>query len=151
VSRVCTRKPRRDADRARNGAGELRIHRALLGSLERFFGVLIEHYAGAFPLWLAPVQAAVLPISEKFQVYADEVFAELKKAGLRAVVNDAADKIGAKIREATVQKIPYMLVVGGREAETRAVSLRTRDGKDLGARPLAEAIALLRDEVQRRA
>lgn len=127
------------------------IHRALLGSLERFFGVLIEHYAGAFPLWLAPVQAAVLPISEKFQAYADEVFAELKKAGLRAVVNDAADKIGAKIREATVQKIPYMLVVGGREAETRAVSLRTRDGKDLGARPLADAIALLRDEVQRRA
>jgi len=127
------------------------IHRALLGSLERFFGVLIEHYAGAFPLWLAPVQAAVLPISEKFQVYADEVFAEMKKAGLRAVVNDAADKIGAKIREATVQKIPYMFVVGGREAETRTASLRTRDGKDLGARPLDEAIALLRDEVQRRA
>ena len=127
------------------------IHRALLGSLERFFGVLIEHYAGAFPLWLAPVQATVLPISEKFQGYADEVLAELKKAGLRATVNDAADKIGAKIREATVQKIPYMLVVGGREAETRAVSLRTRDGKDLGPRPLAEAIPFLRDEVQRRA
>lgn len=127
------------------------IHRALLGSLERFFGVLIEHYAGAFPLWLAPVQAAVLPISEKFQAYADTVHAELKKAGLRVAVNDAADKIGAKIREATVQKIPYMFVVGGREAETRAVSLRTRDGKDLGARPLDEAIALLRDEVQRRA
>lgn len=126
------------------------IHRALLGSLERFFGVLVEHYAGAFPLWLAPVQAAVLPISEKFQSYADEVYASLRAAGLRAEVNDSAEKIGAKIREATLRKIPYLLVVGGREAETKTVSIRTREGKDLGAKPLAEFVALAQEEVKRR-
>jgi threonyl-tRNA synthetase len=110
------------------------IHRALLGSLERFFGVLIEHYAGLSRCGWLPVQATVLPVSDKFMGYADEVLAELKKAGLRAFVNSNADKLGAKIREATMQKIPYMLVVGGREAETKTVSVRTRDGKGLGAR-----------------
>jgi len=123
------------------------IHRALLGSLERFFGVLIEHYAGAFPVWLAPVQATVLPISDKFAAYADEVLAELKKAGIRAGISVNADKIGAKIREATMQKIPYMLVVGGREAETKTVSVRTRDGKDLGAVSLSDLIARLKKEI----
>ncbi|HMX95572.1 MAG TPA: His/Gly/Thr/Pro-type tRNA ligase C-terminal domain-containing protein, partial [Elusimicrobiota bacterium] len=127
------------------------IHRALLGSLERFFGVLIEHYAGAFPLWLAPVQAAVLPISDKFLSYGDEVLAELKKAGVRASVSSSADKIGAKIREATMQKIPYMAVVGGREAETKTVSVRTRDGKDLGALPLADFIVRLKKEIEQKA
>ncbi len=124
------------------------IHRALLGSLERFFGVLIEHYAGAFPLWLAPVQAVVLPISEKFQGYADEAYKALKDAGLRASVNDSADKIGAKIREATLQKIPYMLVVGGREAENRTVSVRTREGQDLGALSLDVLKQRLLEEVR---
>ncbi len=123
------------------------IHRALLGSLERFFGVLIEHYAGAFPLWLAPVQAAVLPISDKFLPYAEDVEKELKKAGLRVSISSNADKIGAKIREATMQKIPYMLVVGGRETETRTVSVRTREGKDLGALSVGEAITRLKSEV----
>lgn len=123
------------------------IHRALLGSLERFFGVLIEHYAGAFPLWLSPIQATVLPISDKFLVYAEEVNGKLKKAGLRASLNTAADKIGAKIREAAMQKIPYMLVVGGREAETKTVSVRTRDGKDLGALSLADFITQLKKDV----
>jgi threonyl-tRNA synthetase len=122
------------------------IHRALLGSLERFFGVLIEHYAGALPLWLAPVQAAVLPISEKFMAYADEVHAALKAAGLRATVNDSADKVGAKIREAALQKIPYLLVVGGREAETKTVSVRTREGKDLGVLPLDKLVQDLKKE-----
>jgi len=126
------------------------IHRALLGSLERFFGVLIEHYAGAFPLWLAPVQAAVLPISDKFQGYADDVFAALKAAGLRASVNDSADKVGAKIREATMQKIPYLLVVGGREAETRSVSVRTREGQDLGVLPLADLVARLKEQISQK-
>jgi threonyl-tRNA synthetase len=116
------------------------IHRALLGSLERFFGVLIEHYAGAFPAWLAPVQAMVLPISDKFLPYADQVYTELKKAGLRVQVNTAADKIGAKIRETTLQKVPFMLVVGGREAESRSVSVRTREGKDLGSMSLEDFI-----------
>jgi threonyl-tRNA synthetase len=118
-----------------------------LGSLERFFGVLIEHYAGAFPLWLAPVQATVLPVSDKFMGYADEVLLELKKAGLRASVSSNADKLGAKIREATMQKIPYMLVVGGREAETKTVSVRTRDGQDLGALSLTDLVARLKKEV----
>ncbi len=122
------------------------IHRALLGSLERFFGVLIEHYAGAFPFWLSPVQAAVLPISDKFQAYADEIHGELKTAGVRSWVSASADKIGAKIREATLQKIPYLLVVGGREAETRTVSVRTREGKDLGVLPLAECLRRLGEE-----
>jgi threonyl-tRNA synthetase len=126
------------------------IHRALLGSLERFFGVLIEHYAGAFPLWLAPVQAAVLPISDKFQGYADDVFAALKAAGLRASVNDSADKVGAKIHEATMQKIPYLLVVGGREAETRSVSVRTREGQDLGVLPLADLVARLKEQISQK-
>jgi threonyl-tRNA synthetase len=112
------------------------IHRALLGSLERFFGVLIEHYGGAFPLWLAPVQATVLPISEKFLDYALEVKSRLSAAGLRVDVNASADKLGAKIREATMQKVPYLLVVGGREAEQKAVAVRTREGQDLGAMPL---------------
>ncbi|MBI4395769.1 MAG: threonine--tRNA ligase, partial [Elusimicrobia bacterium] len=93
------------------------IHRALFGSLERFFGVLIEHYGGAFPLWLAPVQAVVLPISEKFQQYAESVHAKLREAGLRAEIDSSPIKFGGKIREATLEKIPYMLVVGGRVAE----------------------------------
>ena len=126
------------------------IHRALLGSLERFFGVLIEHYAGAFPLWLSPVQAAVLPISDKFQGYADEVFAALKAAGIRASVNDSADKVGAKIREATMQKIPYLLVVGGREAETKTVAVRTREGQDVGVLPLTDLVARLKEQISQK-
>jgi threonyl-tRNA synthetase len=123
------------------------IHRALLGSLERFFGVLIEHYAGSFPAWLAPVQATVLPISDKFVSYADEVYAELKKEGFRVQINTSADKIGAKIRETTLQKVPFMLVVGGREAETKTVSVRTREGKDLGAMSLMDFVAQLKINV----
>jgi threonyl-tRNA synthetase len=126
------------------------IHRALLGSMERFFGVLIEHYGGAFPLWLAPVQAVVLPISEKFQAYAEEVRAELKKAGLRVELNASADKLGAKVREATMQKVPYMLVVGGREAESRAVSVRTREGQDLGSMGLDALVKLLQEKTDTR-
>jgi threonyl-tRNA synthetase len=123
------------------------IHRALLGSLERFFGVLIEHYAGSFPAWLAPVQATVLPISDKFVSYADEVYAELKKEGFRVQINTSADKIGAKIRETTLQKVPFMLVVGGREAETKTVSVRTREGKDLGAMSLADFVTQVKINV----
>jgi len=122
------------------------IHRALLGSLERFFGVLIEHYAGAFPLWLSPVQATVLPISEKFLDYAHTVQDTLKKAGLRVTVVDSAEKVGAKIRDAAMQKIPYLLVVGGREAETKTVSVRTREGKDLGVLPLDTLTAQLKED-----
>lgn len=126
------------------------IHRALLGSLERFFGCLIEHYAGAFPVWLAPVQAIVLPISEKFQDYARKVVQTLRDGGLRVEINSHADKIGAKIREATLQKIPYLLVVGGREAENQTASVRTRSGQDLGALSLKNILDKLLSEARSR-
>ncbi len=108
------------------------IHRAPLGSPERFIGILIEHYAGAFPLWLAPVQIAVLPVSEKFSEYATEITEKLKAANLRVEMDDSPDKIGAKIRRATLDKIPYMAVVGGREVESQTVAVRDRTEGDLG-------------------
>ena len=108
------------------------IHRAMLGSLERFLGILIEHTAGAFPVWLAPQQAAVLPVSEKVQEYATRVHAELVRAGVRAELDARNEKLGYKIREAQLHKVPFMLVVGPREAESGTVSLRLRTGEDLG-------------------
>jgi threonyl-tRNA synthetase len=109
------------------------IHRALLGSLERFFGVLIEHYAGAFPLWLAPVQAVVIPVAERHQGYGRAVADELRGRGVRVTVDDRSEKMNYKIREAQVQKVPYMLVVGDREEAARTVSVRHRQAGDLGA------------------
>lgn len=114
------------------------IHRALLGSLERFFGVLIEHYAGVFPVWLAPVQAMVIPVSEHNLEYAGQVKDELEAAGVRAEVYARNEKIGAKIRDAETAKIPYMLVVGRRDTEGGTVSVRKHGGEDLGAMPRAE-------------
>ncbi len=102
------------------------IHRALFGSIERFFGVLIEHYAGAFPLWLAPVQVAVLPITDRINEYAESVAKELKEAGFRVEANLKSDKIGAKIRDAQMQKVPYMLVLGDKELEEQKVAVRER-------------------------
>jgi len=125
------------------------VHRALLGSLERFFGVLIEHYAGAFPLWLAPTQAAVIPVTERHQEYARSVAETLKAAGVRASVDDRNEKLGYKIREAQVQKVPYMLVVGDKEVAAGNVSLRHRQAGDLGTAEvavLAERIARLARE-----
>jgi threonyl-tRNA synthetase len=109
------------------------VHRALLGSLERFFGVLIEHHAGAFPLWLAPVQAAVIPVAERHQEYGHAVAEKLRAKGVRVHVDDRSEKLGYKIREAQVQKIPYMLVVGDKEIEAGNVSVRHRQAGDLGA------------------
>ncbi|MEP6947058.1 MAG: threonine--tRNA ligase [Acidobacteriota bacterium] len=114
------------------------IHRALFGSIERFFGVLIEHYAGAFPLWLAPVQVAILPITDRVNEYADKVAAELREAGFRVESNTRSDKIGAKIRDAQLQKIPYMLVLGDQELENGQVAVRERRQGDIGAMSLAE-------------
>jgi threonyl-tRNA synthetase len=126
------------------------IHRAVCGSFERFIAILIEHFAGAFPLWLAPVQATVLPIADRHLDYAREVAAELDKAGLRVEVDDRQEKVNYKIREAQLQKIPYMLVVGDREATDRAVAVRSRAKGDLGARPLdqflADALAEIRSK-----
>ena len=114
------------------------VHRALFGSIERFFGVLIEHYAGAFPMWLAPVQVAVLPITDRINHYAGEVADRLRDAGLRVEVNVRNDKIGAKIRDAQLQKVPFMLVLGDREMEQGQVAVRERAKGDLGAMPLDE-------------
>ncbi|MFY9583350.1 MAG: threonine--tRNA ligase [Candidatus Acidiferrales bacterium] len=129
----------------------LMVHRALWGSVERFFGILIEHYAGAFPAWLAPVQAEVLPVSEKFLDYARKVSAALAEAGFRAHLDDRNEKLQAKIRDAQLQKVPYMLVVGGKEAEAGTVAVRHRSRGDLGPQPLAEFLATLRQEVETRA
>ncbi len=117
------------------------VHRALWGSVERFFGVLIEHYAGAFPLWLAPVQAIVLPITDSQIEYARQVGRELETAGLRVELDERSEKIGFKIREAQLQKIPYMLVVGPREAETATVSVRHRKAGNVGSRTTAEFLS----------
>ncbi len=117
------------------------IHRAPFGSMERFMGILIEHFAGAFPLWLAPVQVRVLPISERFNEYASQVLSKLSQAGLRAEADVRAEKIGAKIRVAQLEKVPVMLVVGAKEAEEGTVSFRDRIDGDQGALPLADAIA----------
>jgi len=114
------------------------IHRALFGSIERFFGVLIEHYAGAFPLWLAPVQVAVLPITDRINEYADTIAGELRSAGFRVESNLKSDKIGAKIREAQLQKVPYMLILGDKELEEGKVAVRERKEGDIGAMSLEE-------------
>lgn len=120
------------------------IHRALFGSIERFFGVLIEHYAGAFPLWLAPVQVAVLPITDRINDYADSVASELKNAGFRVESNTRSDKIGAKIRDAQLQKVPFMLVLGDKEFEEKSVAVRERKQGDIGAMSLDEFIEMIR-------
>ncbi|MBI5406867.1 MAG: threonine--tRNA ligase [Nitrospirae bacterium] len=123
------------------------IHRALMGSLERFFGILVEHYAGAFPLWLSPVQVRVLPITEKQNEYAGEVKTLLSREGIRVKVDSRSEKIGYKIREAQMEKVPYMFVVGGREAESRSVSVRMRKDGDIGTMPLASAIEKVKKEI----
>jgi threonyl-tRNA synthetase len=123
------------------------IHRALMGSIERFFGILVEHYAGAFPTWLAPVQALVLPIGEHQHDYAVKVTERLKAAGLRADVDLRNEKAGYKIREAEKAKIPYMLVVGAREQQAESVSIRKRGGEDKGSQPVLAAIDLIRADL----
>lgn len=123
------------------------VHRALLGSLERFFGVLVEHYAGAFPLWLAPEQARILPISEKVLPAAESLAEALRKEGFRIRVDRSSEKLGAKIRDAQIEKIPYMLILGAREAEAGLVSVRSRTAGDLGAMKLENLVEKLREEV----
>src|SRR5215468_9827364 len=125
----------------------LMVHRALLGSVERFFGILIEHYAGAFPLWLAPVQVEICPVSEKAMDYAKRVQETLKNHGIRVHLDDRNEKLPAKIRDAQLQKIPYMLVVGPKEAEAGTASVRHRSKGDLGPRPISDLVAALQKEV----
>lgn len=126
------------------------LHRAILGSLERFIGILIEHHAGNFPLWLAPVQAMVLNITERQEDYAQKVLETLQKAGLRAQSDLRNEKIGYKIREHTILRVPYLLIVGDKEQESGAVAVRTRSGEDLGAMPLGQAVERLTAETARR-
>jgi threonyl-tRNA synthetase len=127
------------------------VHRALLGALERFYALLVEHYAGAFPVWLAPVQAVVIPISDRHVEYALEVVSKLKKVGIRAEADLASGRMNAKIRNAQLQKIPYMLVVGEREMESKTVSLRLRTEEDLGAHSLTEVIEMIQKKVEEKA
>jgi threonyl-tRNA synthetase len=122
----------------------LMVHRALYGSIERFFGILIEHYAGAFPVWLAPVQATVLPITDRQAAYALDVQKQLDAAGIRATVDDRNEKVNLKIREAQLQKIPYMLVVGDREQENGMVAVRNRKHGDQGAKSIADFLVEIR-------
>jgi threonyl-tRNA synthetase len=129
----------------------LMVHRALLGSVERFFGILIEHYAGAFPLWLAPTQVEICPVSEKVAEYAKHVHETLKKHGIRVHLDDRNEKLPAKIRDAQMQKIPYMLVVGPKEAEAGTVSVRHRIKGDQGPRPIADVVTSLQEEISSRA
>ena len=129
----------------------LMVHRALLGSVERFFGILIEHYAGAFSLWLAPLQAEICPVSEKVADYSKHLYETLKNHGIRVHLDDRNEKLPAKIRDAQLQKIPYMLVVGPKEAEGGTVSVRHRSKGDLGARPIADLITALKQEIDSRA
>jgi threonyl-tRNA synthetase len=126
------------------------IHRAIFGSFERFIAILIEHYTGAFPLWLAPVQAIVLPIADRHLPYAASAQEQLRRAGLRVELDERQEKIGYKIREAQLQKVPYMLVVGDREAETGTVSVRERSGGDKGASAIDAFVAAALDEIARK-
>jgi threonyl-tRNA synthetase len=126
------------------------LHRAIVGSLERFIGILIEHYAGALPLWLAPVQVVVMTITDRQRDYAIEVEKALKAAGLRVASDLRNEKISYKIREHSLQKLPYQLIVGDKEQEVSTVAVRTRGGEDLGSMPVASLLARLREEVAAR-
>jgi threonyl-tRNA synthetase len=122
------------------------LHRAIVGSMERFLGILIEHHAGAFPLWLAPVQAAVLNITERQAAYAERIKEQLLKQGFRVVSDLRNEKISYKIREHSLQKLPYQLVVGDKEMQADTVAVRTRSGEDLGAMSLEAFVARLQAE-----
>ena len=124
------------------------VHRALLGSLERFFGVLVEHFGGAFPVWLSPVQIMVIPVTQAFEEYADTVYSRLKKAGFRVDFDDSDDRMNAKIRNAQGQKIPYMLIIGEKEAEAGGVSLRLRNGKQENGIPLEDFVSRVEKAVK---
>ena len=126
------------------------IHRVVFGSVERFIGILTEHFAGAFPLWLSPVQVQILPIAERHHTYAEEVRSMLEEAGIRVEIDERSEKIGYKIREAQLQKTPYMLVIGDKEAEAQTVSVRHRKAGDLGTMSTVDFIDRVHEEVASR-
>ena len=127
------------------------LHRALFGSVERFMGILIEHFAGKFPLWLSPVQVEIIPVSEKFKPYADQVFDQLKKAGIRVKLDERAEKVGYKIREAQLKKINYMLVIGEKETASHKLSVRKRNGEEVKDVELSKFIEDLKEEIKTKA
>ena len=126
------------------------LHRVIFGSIERFIGILIEHFAGAFPLWLAPVQVKILPISDSQVEYAKQVKAKMEKEGIRVEIDERNEKIGYKIREAQLQKIPYMLVVGEKEMAEDAVAVRSRKEGDIGQVKVEEFIAKAKEEIEKK-
>jgi threonyl-tRNA synthetase len=123
------------------------IHRVIYGSIERFFAVLIEHFAGAFPVWLAPLQVLVVPITDRHHQYAATVLSELSRVGVRAEVDERSEKVGYKIREAELQKVPYMVIVGDKESDVGQVSVRKRSEGDVGSMNLAEFVATIKEEI----
>ena len=123
------------------------VHRAMLGTIERFLGVLIEHYAGAFPVWLCPTQVVVIPIADRHIEYADKVASSLRNVEIRVEVDDRSERMNLKIRQAQLQKIPYMLVVGDREAESKSASVRIRNGQDLGSKTVEEVVSLIYGDI----
>lgn len=135
-------------DKEGNRKRPFMIHRALLGSIERFFGVLIEHYAGNFPLWLAPVQVKVLPITDACNEYAEKVVKRLKAANIRVQLDDRSEKVGAKIRVAEIQKVPYMFIIGTKEVESDSVAVRKHGAGDQGAITVEESVSLLKKEIE---
>jgi threonyl-tRNA synthetase len=126
------------------------LHRAILGSLERFIGILIEHHAGTFPLWLAPVQAVVLIIADRHADYARQVLQELERKGLRAKIDLRNEKIGFKIREHSMQRVPYLLIIGDKELEQQMLTIRTQKGEDLGSHSIGEFIARMQTGIEGR-
>ena len=123
------------------------VHRAILGSMERFMGILIEHYGGAFPVWLAPTQATIVPITDRHVEYARSAASQMTAAGLRVEVDDRSERMNRKIRDAQLNKIPYMLVVGDKEVSAETLSVRKRNGENLGPQPLASVIDMLQEDI----
>ena len=126
------------------------LHRVILGSMERFIGTLIEHYAGAFPVWLAPVQAIVIPITDRVHDYADKLFKALVDEGIRTEIDKRNEKLQYKIREAELNKVPYMLIMGDKEKESSTVSLRARKEGDLGAMKIETFLEKIREDIKHR-
>ena len=135
-------------DKDGNKKFPIMIHRAILGSFERFIGIITEHFAGAFPMWLAPVQVKILPIADAHHAYAQKLLEKFEAAGLRVELDDRNEKIGYKIREAQLEKVPYMLVVGEKEVEANSVGVRSRKDGDLGAMAVEDFIAKAVKEVE---
>ena len=126
------------------------IHRVIFGSIERFIGILIEHFAGAFPTWLSPIQVRVLPISDKYEKYAQTVLQTLKNSGIRADMDNRTEKIGYRIREAQLQKLPYMIIVGEKEANSHTISVRSRFLGEEGTKDLTSFLASIKKEIVNR-